>query len=537
MAQFGSAASVSSPLAELDLAADGEGSPALPRAAPIAGIGRTLGFGIGAHFLVALVNVLATPLLLKLMGEEAYGLVTFFLVLQAWSLIFDFGVSPTLARQLSRFRAGAMVPAEASGLLAAAEIIFIAGGLTGGAALALMSSWLSIHWLHSATLGQAQVAESLRLIAVVLVFRWLNGLYQSALVGLERQNTVNLVAASTVVIRYGVALAVLFRLSHSPIAFFAVQAIFTALEAGLSRWLLARALPRPPAGVRPAWRRLTREFRFALGLTLASAATTLISQADRLALSHALPLADYGLFGLVMQVAAGITLVVPPFVQAFQPRLTGLMAQERRKDFVQVYRLALALILSLAVGVAGTIAAHPDWVIWAWTGRVGVAAYLAPILTLYAAGGAISAFLYVPFLLQYAQGRVRLHVIGNIAFALVWVPAAVWAAFAYGPMGTGVVWLTGNALYLTIWVPVIHRTLLSADERRGLDVGIWLRAAVLAGLLAATRLIPFGHLSRPEAFSGLAVICIATILIGAAMSSEARAFAAHTFARLRGREP
>lgn len=536
MARFASAASESSPLAELDLAADGEGSPALPRAAPIAGIGRTLGFGISAHFLVALVNVLATPLLLKLMGEEAYGLVTFFIVLQAWSLIFDFGVSPTLARQLSRFRAGAMTGADASGLLAAAEIIFIAGGLAGGAALALLSPWLSVHWLHSATLGAAQVTECLQLIAVVLVFRWLNGLYQSALVGLERQNTVNLIAASTVVIRYGVALAVLFRLSRSPIAFFAVQAIFTALEAGVSRWLLARALPRPTTGVRPAWGRLTLQFRFALGLTLASAATTLISQADRLALSHALPLADYGLFGLVMQVAAGITLVVPPFVQAFQPRLTGLMAQDRRKDFVHVYRLALALILALAVGVAGTIAAHPDWVIWAWTGRMGAARYLSPILTLYAAGGAISAFLYVPFLLQYAQGRVRLHVIGNIAIALVWVPAAIWAAFAFGPVGTGAVWLIGNALYLIVWVPVIHRSLLSPEERRGLDLSIWVRGAVLASLLAATRLIPYGQVSRPQAFAGLAVICIATILIGAALSSEARAFAAHTYARVRGRE-
>lgn len=524
-------------MAELDLAADGEGAPALPRAAPIAGLGRTLTFGIGAHFLVALVNVLATPLLLKLMGAEAYGLVTFFLVLQGWSLIFDLGVSPTLARQLSRFRAGAMTPAEAAGLLAAAETIFIAGGLTGGGALALMSSWLSVHWLHSATLGVAQVTTSLRLIAVLLVFRWINGLYQSALVGLERQNTVNVVAASTVVIRYGVSLAVLFRVSRSPIAFFATQAAFTALEAGVSRWLLARAMPRHSSGLRPAWRRLTREFRFAIGLTLASAATTLIGQSDRLALSHALPLANFGLFGLVMQVAAGITLVVPPFVQAFQPRLTTLIAQERRADFVHVYRLALALILSLAVGIAGTIAAQPYWVIWAWTGRADAAAYLAPILTLYAAGGAISAFLFVPFLLQYAQGRVRLHVIGNITFAMVWVPAAVWAAFAYGPVGTGFVWLTGNVLYLLIWVPVIHRTLLSTEERRGLDLGVWVRGAVLAGLLAATRLIPFGAVSRPQALLGLAVISVATILIGSALSSEARAFAVHTLARLRRREP
>jgi O-antigen/teichoic acid export membrane protein len=522
-------------LAELDLAADGEGAPALPRAAPIAGIGRTLTFGIGAHFLVALVNVLVTPLLLKYMGEEAYGLVAFFLVLQAWSLIFDFGVSPTLARQLSRFRAGAMAPIDAAGLLAAAEIIFIAGGLTGGGALALLSPWLAVHWLHSATFSIDQLTLSLRLIAIVLVFRWLNGLYQSALVGLERQNTVNLLAALAVVLRYGVSLAVLFKVSRSPIAFFAVQALTAALEAAVSRLLLARAMPRRLAHVRPAWPRLFRQFRFALGLTFASAAITLISQSDRLALSHALTLSEFGLFGLVMQVAAGITLVVPPFVQAFQPRLTALVAQNRQADFVHVYRLASGLILSLAVGIAGTIAAQPVWVIWAWTGRIGVAHHLAPALTLYAAGGAISAYLFTPFLLQYAKGRVRLHMIGNISAALVWVPAAVWAAVAFGAIGTGVVWLAGNLLYLLVWVPVIHRTLLSAEERRGLDLGVWARGLVLAGLLAATRLIPSEGISRPGAFLSLAAVSIAVTLIGAAMSPEARDFARHSLERFKAR--
>jgi O-antigen/teichoic acid export membrane protein len=522
-------------LSELDLAADGEAAAPLPRAAPIAGIGRTLSVAMGAHLLVALVNVLATPLLLKLMGAEAYGLVTFFLVLQAWSLIFDFGISPTLARQLSRFRAGVLTADEASGLLAAAEIVFIGGAVAGGGALALLSPWLARHWLHIAALSPGEVATCLRLIGATLALRWLSGLYQSALVGLERQTIVNGLAAITVVVRYGVSLAILALVDRSPVAFFAAQAGFMALEAGASRWLLARAMPHRSAGVGPAWSRLAREFRFALGLTGASAAATLIGQADRLALSHALPLAMFGLFGLVVQVAAGVTLVVPPFAQAFQPRLTALFAQHSRADFAHVYRLALTLMLALAGGLAGTIAAHPDWVIWAWTGRPDAAAYLAPILSLYAAGGAVSAFLFAPFVLQYAMGRVRLHVIGNIGAAVIWVPAAVWAAFAIGPVGTGAVWLAGNLAYLFIWTPVIHRTLLSEDERRGLDVSLWLRGAVLAAMLAATRLIPFGPLTRPQAFLGLAVISILATLIGIAMSAEARAFAGHHLAGLKRR--
>ena len=98
---------------------------AAPHGTLVKGMGRILAFGFAAHFLVALVNVLATPLLLKLMGVEAYGLVAFFTTLQAWVLLFDFGVSPALARQLSRHRAGALAGEDAARMFAAAEIVFI----------------------------------------------------------------------------------------------------------------------------------------------------------------------------------------------------------------------------------------------------------------------------------------------------------------------------------------------------------------------------------------------------------------------------
>jgi len=484
---------------------------ATPDGALVKGMGRTLVYGFAAHFTVALVNVLATPFLLRLLGEEAYGLVAFFSMLQAWVLLFDFGVSPALARQLSHYRVGALSADEAARLFAAAEIIFVGVGLVAGAALMLSAPWVGAHWLRRASLSAVELNGSLRLIAVLLVCRWLCGLYQAALVGLERQTQSNCVLAASVVVRYAVAVATLQLASPHPTTFFAIQAAFTLAEAITCRLLLIRALPLKPAGASPGWRLLAAERRFALGLALAAAAATLIGQVDKLALSHALSLPAYGLFGLVAQVTAGVGLVVPPFVQVFQPRLTGLLAQGRRAEFVHVYRAAAALILSLAAALAGTIAAQPAWVIWAWTGR------------------ADAAFLFAPFLLQYAQGRVRLHVIGNVGFAVVWAPAAVWAAFTIGPIGTGAVWLCGNLLYLIAWAPLIHARLLSPEERRGLNLSLWVRGAILAGLLAATRLLPVGPLSRLEALAALGVISLTIGLIGVALSSDARAFVRHGF--------
>jgi O-antigen/teichoic acid export membrane protein len=484
-----------------------------------------LAFGFGAHFLIALISVVAVPVFLRLMGAQAYGLVTFYLVLQSWMLLFDLGVSPALARQLSRYRAGALEAGDAAALLSAAETVFVVGGLAAGGVFILASPWIAGHWLGASNLPRGELDTALRLIGALLVFRWLAGLYQSALVGLERQIPVNAVALAGALARYGGAFVALVLISPSPVVFFAVQAGVTLVEAVVCRLLLLGAVPHGAGHARAGWRSLRKEFRFALGLTIAGAASTLINQADKLTLSHVLPLGEFGLFGLVVAVVGGIAMVVPPFVQAFQPRLTTLLAQGRREEFVHVYRLSAALILALAAGLAGTIAAHPEWVIFAWTGRADLAAHLAPVLTLYAAGAAIASFLFVPFLLQYAQGQVRLHVIGALASAVVWIPAAVWAAIAHGALGAGIVWLLGNLLYLLVWVPVIHARLLSPAERRGLDLGVWTRGALLAAVLWASRWLPLGHFTRPGAFVALAALSLAVTAMGLASSAELRTWA------------
>jgi hypothetical protein len=134
----------------------------------------------------------------------------------------------------------------------------------------------------------------------------------------------------------------------------------------------------------------------------------------------------------------------------------------------------------------------------------------------------VAAFLFTPFLLQYAQGLIRLHVIGNLLFGAVWIPTAVWAAFAFGPIGTGITWLVGNSLFALLWVPFIHHRLLTRDERRGLGLGTLARVALLGGALAATRLIDPGQVNRLGAMALLAGIAAAILTLGVFASRELR---------------
>ena len=53
---------------------------------------------------ITLIGIVVVPLYMKYMGSEAYGLVGFFAMLQAWFNLLDMGLTPTIARETARFR-------------------------------------------------------------------------------------------------------------------------------------------------------------------------------------------------------------------------------------------------------------------------------------------------------------------------------------------------------------------------------------------------------------------------------------------------
>src|SRR5260221_11087056 len=60
-----------------------------------------------SQFYVTVIGIIMVPTYVKYMGAEAYGLVGFFAMLQAWFQLLDVGLPPTMSRETSRYRGGA----------------------------------------------------------------------------------------------------------------------------------------------------------------------------------------------------------------------------------------------------------------------------------------------------------------------------------------------------------------------------------------------------------------------------------------------
>jgi O-antigen/teichoic acid export membrane protein len=91
---------------------------------------------------VIAIGILLLPEYVKLMGAEAYGLVGFYAIMQAWFMLLELGLTPTMLRETARFRGGstgAITLRRSCG----PETIFIVVALLGAAAVVAFSRFIS----------------------------------------------------------------------------------------------------------------------------------------------------------------------------------------------------------------------------------------------------------------------------------------------------------------------------------------------------------------------------------------------------------
>jgi O-antigen/teichoic acid export membrane protein len=281
-------------------------------------------------------------------------------------------------------------------------------------------------------------------------------------------------------LRSVVVLVVLAWYSQRIEVFFAYQVLVAVLEVFLLRHLfLQRFQGREHAPLWPRFRSLGVVFRFAGAMALLALIWGVISQADRLVLSHYLSLADYGRYAVAMVAASGVTLLATPLIQAVQPRMVFLAAGKNIQAMHELYRTSTQLLMCLLLVVAGCAIFFAEPILRIWTGNAVLATQMAPVLALYALGNALLALSSLVFQLQYACGLVRRHVLGSLGFGVIWVPLMCLMAIRHGAIGAAGTWFAGNLLFFILWMLGTQRRLMPGQTMN------WLWADVLRGPLAA----------------------------------------------------
>ena len=466
-------------------------------------ITRNIAAGYVGQIYATLIGILLVPLYVEYMGVEAYGLVGFFTMLQGWFMLLDMGLTPTIGREAARYNGGAIDALALRRLLRAFEGIFVVVGVAGAVALVAVASTIAGHWLKVQQLELVEVQRAIELMALIIALRWLCGLYRGAISGFERivwLNGFNVVVAT---LRFVVVIPFLVHVGSTPSHFFAYQLGVAVIEAAVLVVKTYRLLPTVDlAGcIRWQWAPVRGVMRFALSAAFSSMVWVLVTQSDKLILSGLIPLADYAYFTLAVLMASGIALLSSPITSAILPRLTRMYAQGNIAGLNQLYRNATQLVMVIALPIVLVLAFFPTQVLTAWTGKAEVAANAAPILMLYAVGNGILALAAFPYFLQVAHGELRLHLIGNVLFVLLFVPLLLLAVTRFGMIGAGYAWIIANLLPFVAWLPIVHHRYFKGQHLNWLLKDI----AAIAVLPSACAALLLQTLQWPSSQSGLAV--------------------------------
>ncbi|MCP5182206.1 MAG: oligosaccharide flippase family protein [Pseudomonadales bacterium] len=468
---------------------------------------------------VALIGIALVPLYVKYMGIEAFGLVGFFAMLQAWFMLLDMGLTPTMSRETARFGGGSTDALTLRRLLRALEGVFVAVAAIGMVALVVGSDRIAADWLKVQDLPLAEVQRAVILMAIIVGLRWICGLYRGAIIGFERLVWLNVFNAGIATVRFGLVVPFLMFVGSTPTHYFGFQLVVAVFELGMLVHMAYRLMPAVDGTARLPWdwRPLRGILKFSLTIAFTSAVWVLVTQTDKLLLSGIVALEEYAHFTLAVLVASGIMMISSPISGALLPRMTRLNAQGDEPALIGLYRRATQLVAVVAIPAAVTLALFAEPVLWAWTGDRELARIAAPVLALYALGNGFLALAAFPYYLQFAKGDLRLHLIGNFFFLLLFIPLLLWMTRTHGMLGAGYAWIIANATPFVLWLPVVHRRFSRGLHSLWLwrDIGpIAFASAVAAACASSLIQWPTGRLAVVASLAGVGACVLLSAMAG-----------------------
>lgn len=493
----------------------------------------------GGKAVVALLTVIALPILYQQLNSEGFGLFGFFYSLLALITLFDFGLSSAAQRDLAAM-AGANGQANRMGLMRqcihSLELPVIAVALAFCICVTGFSEGLATGWLRPRSLSTGEVAWSIRWMVLAASGQLLATYYASCLNGLSQFKWVNGIQTSFALLRFAAMLTVAGWLvpNDHPLAdrvmqVFAVWAVANLTMAGALRMVLLRnfrGLAEKPR-MDPAY--LRRAFDFGLSVAGVTLLIMVFNQVDKFAASRTLNLAELGHYSMIWSLADVLYLFYFPIYTSFLPLLAARAADDTPAGLPESIQLAWDCMALAVVPAAVSLLVLPDYAIWAWTGDAALGSNWGYLLAIAMAAATFNAFLFVAFAVQQVSNRLRIWVRCVVLALVVYLPVSICAVVWFGAPGGIIGWSAGTICLASVLMVVCFSDQKYAGIRGALVLSALRTIASCVSVALVIRVLMPQAGNRWAALATLAVVAC-TLYIAAAIAQ--RRLSARIFNRL-----
>ncbi len=428
----------------------------------------------GGQTWTLILSLITTPIYLKLLGVEVYGLVGFYLTLQGTFSLLDLGFGAAMNREMARSATRPEASQQSRNLARTFETIYWGIGLFAGFSVVLAAPLMTQYWLKPVGLDQKTLSQTLAIMGILLAAQWPATLYRNGLTGLQRQVLLNVITVGVQTLRHVGAIMILALISRSVHIYFGWQILIGLVDVGLTALFFWKTMPRCEQRPRFELSLLKQIWKFALGLSGTSIMTLILSQLDKVIISKLLNLEEFGYYTIASTAGKIFGVLTSPIHSAMLPQFTGFVAQGATETIRNTYHLACQLITVIIVIAVSSFLAAAPFLLTLWLGEAKIVEQVLPIMSIICIGTAFNCLMSLPYMLQIAYGWVSLGFYANVVAVILLTPLAVILTSRYGTIGGAFVWLIQNVGYFLVAIPIMHRRLLRHEMRAWYvyDVGI-----------------------------------------------------------------
>ena len=412
----------------------------------------------------AILSLALVPVYLHYLGLEAYGLIGFFVSLQAVIGVLDLGLSVTANREIARRAASPELSQDSCNLVRTLEVIYAITGLLIALALFAGSSWVAGQWVRTVTISTETVRLSIIIFSITVALRWPVSLYTGVLRGLEKQVPLNWTVIGITTLK-GVGSAI-------------VAIFFSPTIQAYLLWQLAAGTVEVVHMARMAWRMLPlngyrRSFdlsvlravwRFTAGVGTISILAAILKQLDKILISKLLPLEQLGYYTVASMAGTGLYLFVTSIFNAAFPRFASLVSNSDTVSLAELYHKVAQFLSFLVAPVAGVLVFFSYELLLLWTRSEVVASNAYAALSVLALANMFNAMMNVPYALQLASGLTWIPLWSNGLSVVLIAPAIYFLVIRYGIVGGAIAWAVINISSYFITPHIFHRYVLPGHK-------------------------------------------------------------------------
>jgi O-antigen/teichoic acid export membrane protein len=473
---------------------------------------RNMLLNVGGRGILTVLALAVTPVLVRRLGTDVYGIYVIAFTLGGTLSILDAGLTPAVVMLLSRAWQ-ANDTREIERILGTALATYFVAGALLATVVALLVPWLTVSLLHVPPGLQAQAETALWLSDVSFLISLLFSVFNSVPTALER---FDLVVLRTVGVSLLTTAAVItYVLAGGGLVGVIVinligNAVALALYFAVSRYLLpgVRIRPHVNLGIAKAIGRFSAfKFSGAIGALLTY-------RFDQVAIGAFLGVRSAGVYVVPATAAARILQLLADLMLPLFPRVS-----KRAGEAAAVRSLLLRSIRLMTLVAAPAFVllfVFADSTIRAWIGgeegRV-LAIEGAPTLRWLAAATLIQALSIVPSVISEAMGKPQVNNGFAVASALINVPLVLLLVPRLGIEGAAIAYFINSATQTVFFVFYAARRFAS------LRPGQLVSESVLRPLAAAMVIGAIGWLLRPmvTGAGSLVIVVLALVVLYAAV--------------------